>query len=339
MRLAGAAMIGQPVRRVFLTLLILWLPGAALALPIAPARPQVTAMPRILMVGAGQAFLRPSDAALVAGPGDTVRIMPGRYVDCAVWNQDDLTIEGVGNGVVLADLSCQRKAIFVISGTNVTVRNVTFTGAHVINHNGAGIKEQGVSLTVDNVRFIDNEEGILTADDPASTIIVRNSYFRGNGTCIAACAHGVYAGHVARLLVQHCEFVGQHQGHHIKSRARRTEVVDSVVRDGPDGSSSYLIDIPEGGSILVRGNRLQKGPHAENRSTAIAIGAERNQQQDRQEPAEIDNNIFDNETGAPVVFVRNYSDLSVRMRGNRLAGAVTPLAGRGSVDGRTVQPH
>lgn len=330
-------MIGRPVRRVFLTLLTLWLPAPALALPVAPAGPQEVATPRILLVGAGQTFERPSDAARAAQPGDTVQILPGRYVDCAVWRQDNLTIEGKGDGVVIADLSCERKAIFVVSGANVTVRNVTFTGAHVINHNGAGIKQQGANLTVENVRFIDNEEGILTGENPDSTIIVRNSYFRGNGTCIAACAHGVYAGRVGLLLVEHCEFVGQHQGHNIKSRARRTEILDSIVRDGPDGTSSYLIDIPEGGSILIRGNRLQKGPHAENRSTAIAIGAEQKQRQNSEGPVEIDDNVFANDTGAPVVFVRNYGDAPVRMRGNRLSGAVTPLAGKGSIEEKPFQ--
>jgi hypothetical protein len=330
------AIIGQAVKKPVLTFLVLML---AAAIPVAQARTRLShaQTPRILVVGAGQTFERPSDAALVAQPGDTVQILPGRYVDCAVWTRDGVTIEGKGDGVVLADLSCEREAIFVIAGANVTVRNVTFTGAHVINHNGAGIRAQGANLTVENVRFIKNEEGILSGENLASTIIVRDSYFSGNGTCIAACAHGIYAGRIARLVVEHCEFVGQHQGHHIKSRAERTEILDNIVRDGPDGTASYLVDLPIGGSALIRGNRFEKGPHAENKITTISVGGEMPEQQNRPGPIDIQNNAFVNDTGVPTVFVRNYGAVPVHLQDNRLSGAVTPLVGKGSVEGRLVQ--
>ena len=45
--------------------------------------------------------------------------------------------------------------------------------------------------------------------------------------------------------------------------------------DGPTGTSSYLLDFPDGGIVFMRGNLLHKGPMADN-TTAVAYGAERN---------------------------------------------------------------
>src|SRR6266567_2736039 len=54
-----------------------------------------------LMVGPGQTYKAPSDAASAASAGDIIRIMPGTYFDCAIWTVGNLTIEGTAPGVVL----------------------------------------------------------------------------------------------------------------------------------------------------------------------------------------------------------------------------------------------
>jgi hypothetical protein len=51
-------------------------------------------------------------------------------------------------------------------------------------------------------------------------------------------------------------------------------VLNSLIFDGAAGTSSYMIDAPYGGSLLVRGNKLEKGPNSENPKVAIAIGEE-----------------------------------------------------------------
>src|SRR5438067_1100163 len=89
---------------------ILRLAGFPLVLALSTT---VSAAAATLMVGAGQTYAAPSDAARVALRVDTVHILAGTYFDCAVWSADDLTIEGVGLGTVLTDKICQGKAIFV----------------------------------------------------------------------------------------------------------------------------------------------------------------------------------------------------------------------------------
>src|SRR5271156_1610961 len=136
----------------------------------------------ILKVGPNETYTAPSVAAEVAKNGDHIVIEPGEYFDCAVWRADDLVIEGAGPGVVIRDKTCMGKGLFVIDGNNTTVRNLTLTRARVPDMNGAGIRLEGRNLTVEAVKFVDNQEGIL-GGGPGSRIIVRDSQFLQNGTC------------------------------------------------------------------------------------------------------------------------------------------------------------
>jgi len=282
-----------------------------------------------LEVGAGKAFKAPSEAAAAAKPGDTIRIEPGTYYDCAVWTAANLTIEGTGPGAVLTDKVCQGKAIFVVHADNVRIANLTFTRARSEDENGAGIRAEGVNLTVENGKFTDNQEGILAGDNPESTIVVRNSQFVHNGACIAACAHGIYVGHIRLLSVDHSRFFDTQAAHHIKSRALRTEIIDSRIEDGPAGTASYLVDLPNGGSLFMTGNTLEKGPQNGNHTAAISIGEEGVDQPTGE--IVLTNNTFTND-GHPTAFVKNVTATPATLAGNVLKGSgVTPLIGDGTV--------
>jgi hypothetical protein len=282
-----------------------------------------------LEVGAGKAFKTPSEAAAVAKPGDTIRIEPGTYYDCAVWTAANLTIQGTAPGVVLTDKVCQGKAIFVVHADNVRISNVTFARARSEDQNGAGIRAEGVNLTVEDSKFTDNQEGILAGDNPESTIIVRNSQFVHNGACIAACAHGIYANHIRLLSIDHSRFFDTQTAHHIKSRALRTEIIDSRIEDGPVGTASYLVDLPNGGSLFMTGNILEKGPQNENHSTAISIGEEGVNQPTGE--IVLTNNIFTND-GHPTSLLKNVTATPAKLTGNVLKGpGITPLIGDGTV--------
>ena len=283
----------------------------------------------VLEVGPDARFKLPSEAIARAGRGDTIHIAPGDYNDCAVIRASGLTIEATGEGATFADKSCAGKGILVIDGSDVTVRNITFMRAEVGDHNGAGIRAEGRNLTVEHCKFIDNENGILANPNAGSTIRIMDSDFRGNGKCEGQCAHGLYVGAVDRLEVVHSRFVDQHVGHHIKSRARTTVLLDSDIADGPDGNSSYLVDIPNGGDVLIQGNRLQKGRKAENTGTAVPIGEEgvRNATHE----LVIRDNTFVSDLPGTTVFVRNRTETPATLSGNHLQGNITPLVGPGTV--------
>ena len=282
-----------------------------------------------LHVGPSQAYKSPSEAAAVAKSGDHIRIEPGQYFDCAVWRADDLVIEGTGPGVVITDKPCMGKALFVITGSNTTIRNLTLTRVRVPGMNGAGIRLEKGDLTVDGVKFIDNQNGIL-GGVPGTTVLVRNSEFNKNGLCAQSCSHGIYVGEIKLLRVESSRFLDTRQGHSIKSRALRTEVIGCEIADGPDGTSSYLIDVPNGGSLVVRDNSLEKGPKSENHATAIAIGEE-GPTHPTPEIA-ISNNKFTNDGDYKTTLVWKVTATPAVLHGNHLSGSVTPLSGGGTAE-------
>ena len=216
------------------------------------------------------------------------------------------------------------KAILVVDGDKVTIRGLTFARAHLPEFNGAGIRAEGGDLTIEDTRFVNNENGLMSAPNPNATIRVTGSSFFGNGSCKGACAHGIYAGHIKLLHVERSVFRDTHEGHHIKSRALRTEIVNCNIQDGPAGASSYLIDVPNGGSLLIEKNKLEKGPMTQNQGAAIMIGAEGVNQPTNE--IIVRNNSFTNDSRGPTVFVNNRTETVAVLTGNLFTGAVSPLS-------------
>ena len=283
----------------------------------------------VLEAGAGKPFAKPSDAIAKAHDGDTVRVAAGTYEDCASIRQNRFIIEGDGGEVVMKNKTCAGKAILVIDGTKVTVRGLTLSNARVADKNGAGIRAEGGELLVENTRFLDNENGLMSANEPKVSIRIVDSTFMGNGACQPVCSHGIYAGHIKFLRVERSRFFNQHEGHHIKSRADSTEVVGCDIADGPTGNSSYLIEIPNGGAVSIAANQMRKGRMSSNGGTAISIGGEG--EINPPGPIVIRDNNFVNEQERSTVFVRSFAATPAQLSGNTLTGAVTALAGAGTV--------
>jgi parallel beta helix pectate lyase-like protein len=218
------------------------------------------------------------------------------------------------------------KGPFVIEGNNTIVRNLTLTRSRVPDMNGAGIRLDNGSLTVDGVKFIDNQNGIL-GGVPGTTVTIRNSDFDRNGFCAASCAHGIYIGNVDLLRVENSHFSNTRQAHSIKSGALRTEVIGCTITDGPDGTSSYLIEAANGGALIVRDNTLEKGPKSQNHKAAIAIGAEGATHPTPE--ITITNNNFRNDGNYETALLWNLTATPATLTGNKLSGSVSPLRGDG----------
>jgi hypothetical protein len=299
-----------------------WL--AAAALPATAAT---------LEVGAGKKYKLPSDAAAAVRDGDTVRIAAGEYFDCAVWKANDLAIEGAGmDATSITDKVCQGKGLFITQGARIAIRNLTLTRARVPDFNGAGIRAEGGDLTIDHVRFANNQDGILAASTPEGKILIRDSEFLRNGSCEGGggCAHGVYVGELALLRIERTKFFETRQGHHIKSRAARTEVIGCDIADGAKGTASYSVDVPNGGGVLLRDNHIQKGPKSENHNAALMVGAEGVTQ--RTPEIVVERNTFLVEGDYNSYLVRNLTATEAKLRGNILQGNAKALSGDGDVE-------
>lgn len=214
-----------------------------------------------LHVGPGQAYATPCAAVAAAGEGDTILIDAGGNYDgdVCVWHTNGLTLRGV-NGrphIDAAGQSAQDKAIWVIGGDNTTVDNIEFSGCRVTDNNGAGIRQHGTNLTVRHSYFHDNEMGILTGADPASTITIEYSEFADNGFGNGY-SHNVYIGHIGHLIFRYNWSRASLTGHLLKSRAARNDILYNRLTGEAGGTESYELTLPNGGLTFVIGNLIEQ---------------------------------------------------------------------------------
>ncbi|MEK7265032.1 MAG: right-handed parallel beta-helix repeat-containing protein [Pseudomonadota bacterium] len=201
-----------------------------------------------------------------ARPGATIDIPAGDF-DLTDFNiTRSVTLQGAdGGGTIFRSASVTEKGILVpLAGVNLTVRNITFSGAKSWDRNGAGIRHEGRNLTVENCKFIGNEDGILATGDPKGAVSIVNSEFADNGFGDGQ-SHGIYLSSGARLEVTGSHFVSTRIGHHIKSLADAT-IVRSTVMDDAYGRSSYAIDVSRGGDVTIENNKFIQAADGENYS-------------------------------------------------------------------------
>ena len=255
--------------------------GAAVTMAALPA-PSPTACDSatgpVLQVGPGQKYTKPSAAASAARAGDVIRIAAGDYRgDVATWKANNLTICGSGGRARLfADgKSAGGKAIWVVTGSGITIDSMEFHKAKVPDKNGAGIRVEHKSgdLRIINSGFFDNENGILTAKGPITLTIERSEFARNSAANTSGQTHNIYVGAIDQVSVSGSYFHESRYGHNFKSRAKVSLLENNYLMDGPAGMSSYLADFPNGGKVVLRGNLMQKGPKAPNK-VAIEYGAE-----------------------------------------------------------------
>ncbi len=286
---------------------------------------------RILHVGPNKNYHTPSQVSTVVRDGDTVYIEAGIYPkDVAYWNAHNLYIVGRGGMAHLKSegKSAGKKAIWVIKGNNTIIENIEFSGCKVPDHNGAGIRQEGVNLTVKHCYFHDNEEGILAGDNPNSKIIVEYSEFGYNGYG-RGFTHHIYINHIDKLIVRYCYFHHANVGHHVKSRANNTLVEYNRIGDESKGNSSRLIDLPNGGVAVVIGNFIQQGPNAEN-SNLVGYGLEGLSNPGEKRLYMVNNTLVNMRHASIFIMVKQGSD--AYMVNNIFAGKGTQLSGKIATD-------
>ncbi|HJM64711.1 MAG: right-handed parallel beta-helix repeat-containing protein [Roseibacillus sp.] len=233
------------------------------------------AMETVLRVGPGQAHTRLATAVSVAKDGDTIEIdARGNYRgDVCLIRASKLTLRGVGKGRAkfpAAGKSYGRKGIWVVSGNDVTIENIEFSGVRVSDKNGAGIRSEGRDITIRNCRFHDCENGILGG---AGVVRIEHCEFSHCG--LDGRSHNLYISKADQLIFQFNNSHHAQMGHLLKSRARENHIRYNYFSDGQDGSSSYVINLPNGGRSVLVGNILCQGPRTGN-STMVAYGEEGN---------------------------------------------------------------
>ncbi len=229
----------------------------------------------ITRVGPGSAIKTIAEASAKARDGDIIEVEAGDYPgDVAIWSQDNITVRAVGGRVRLkADgMAAEGKGIWVIRGGRMSVQGFDFSGARVSDHNGAGIRFDKGRLTVQDCSFMNNENGLLTGNDPHSELEIIDSEFGYNGYGDGQ-SHNLYVGELARLSVTGSYSHHAKVGHLLKSRAALNRIYYNRLTDGIGGTASYELELAIGGVAYVVGNIIEQGSETEN-PHIISYGAE-----------------------------------------------------------------
>jgi len=189
-----------------------------------------------------------------------VLIEDGEYYDCAIWTASDLTIIGAGANVTITDTTCQGKALFVVTGDRMTVRNLTLARARVPDGNGAGIRLEGQSLTLEQVRFVNNQVGLLAgAPGPGAEVRVSSCSFEKGGSGGPRPRFAVSVGSSRVLRIEESTFDGV-EGGQIRSGADRTELLGNRIATGT-GEAPAAAVLATGGDVVMEDNLLTIGPN------------------------------------------------------------------------------
>jgi hypothetical protein len=283
-----------------------------------------------LSVGPGKTYAAPCAAIAKAGANDVIEIAGGVTYSgnvCAI-NTSNLTIRGV-NGrprIDAAGANAQGKAIWVVSGNNVTIENVEMLGAKVPDQNGAALRLEGTNFTLRNSFLHDNENGILSGANTASNIVIDNTEFGHNGFGTGY-THNVYIGNVASLTFRGNYSHDANVGHNLKSRALVNTIAYNRFSSTPPGQTgstasgqpSYEIDLPNAGTSYVIGNIIEQ-PASNSNPSMLAYGEE-----GASNPGKdlyVINNTFLNDDSSHGTFVLVGSDVTtpVLLQNNIFAG-------------------
>ncbi len=240
--------------------------------PVPTPTPTPTPGTKSVCVDATCTYTTIASAFAAAKNGSTITIS-GEWTAGGALTASNVTVKGNGTAHLKGG-AVQGKAIIVTSGQNTTIENIECSNAAVPDENGACIRHQGSGLTVRNVNFHDNQNGILSSADGGNILIEGSTFERNGFNGDGGYAHGIYInGGNTELTIRNSKFLrSKLGGHEIKSRAAKTTIENTVIAT-LDGVDSRNIDIPNGGQVIIRNSVIEQGPNSEN-SNSVGIGHE-----------------------------------------------------------------
>jgi hypothetical protein len=237
-----------------------------------------------LAVGPGKSYGAPCAAFAAAKDGDTIEITGNTTYsgDVCTIARSNLTIHGV-NGrpkIDAAGRNVAGKGTWLVTGSNNTIDNVEMLGAKVNDGNGAAVRLEGTNLTVRNVFFHDNENGLLAGTNVNSNVLIEYSEFGHNGHGDGQ-THNVYIGNVKSLTFRYSYSHDANVGHNLKSRAITNTIVYNRFSSTPPGQTgstasgqpSYEINLPNAGTSYIIGNVIQQ-PAVSSNAGMVTYGEE-----------------------------------------------------------------
>ncbi len=232
------------------------------------------AFAKIWKIGTTRTYTYCDKIVSLINDNDTIQIDAAIYknVPQVKWSKNNLYIVGVGAGrprleagATIANDMSNGKGIFVTSGNNIRIENIEFANAVVVDHNGAGIRQEGANLYVKRCRFVANEMGILGGNIPnCKTTVEYCEFLNGGSTQNPGYQHNIYINHIDTLLFRYnYSHDAIAEGHEFKSRANYNFILYNRISN-EKSEDSRTIDLPNGGTSVIVGNIIEQGENSAN---------------------------------------------------------------------------
>jgi hypothetical protein len=213
-------------------------------------------------------------------------LISGTFVENFPNITHDLTIEAIGPNLATLrnpqPLPPNNRAIVNVpfdAGVNLTISGLDISGANndaFPNENGAGILFEignGI-LNVNHCHIHDNEDGVLTGSpDTASpggtmSVFISDSEIDHNGLAPSepryGFDHNIYANALTEFSLTDSYIHDALGGHEIKTAAETSIITGNRIEDGATATTSFSIDLYDGGTDTVTDNLIEKGPASPN---------------------------------------------------------------------------
>lgn len=288
----------------------------------------------ILSVGPGKTYTTVAAAVAASHDGDVIQVQSGTYTNDIVAINTSISLVAVGGRVsMVATVAVPNQKGIILAGSasaspTITIDGFDFSGATTPNGNNAGgVIYQGGNLTLTNDSFHDNQDGFRGAPTSSGSVLVDHCEFFNNGINDGL-THDVYIGVMPSFTIQNSYVHDAIGGHLIKSRALNTTVTNNRLFDNA-GSTSYEIDVPQGGNLTVMGNIIQQGTASSN-PNIIAYGEE-SVTQNPGTTINVSNNTFVNDltTSAPLGFWNQGAGMA-NLTNNSFWGITAPQVAGGT---------
>jgi len=204
--------------------------------------------------------------------GGQVNLPSGMYHGHAYIDQDTQvtgdTTHITAEGMVLPG----GKGIFELHAGVLNLTNLSMSDARVPDGNGASVRvDPGASLVMTNCEVYDCQMGILTAD--GGHIALSGCYFHDSGNNDGL-SHEIYVNGSTFEMHDSEVFAGPETTHAVKIRTPNGHITGSHIKGSPSPSNSgAVLDIPDGGVILVEDTIIETSPGTGN-STLVRYGVE-----------------------------------------------------------------
>ena len=307
------------------------------------AAPTVAGRAHVLTVGQGKGYATLGAATAAAQNGNVILVNAGTYTNDFATVSARVTIEGMGGmATFVATVAPPNLKGILTVDNDATIANLCFSDAAIDDAdggNGAGIRYEGGQMVLENDVFSHDQDGLLAnaviPELTTNTITIDHSVFSDNGSD-SGYTHNLYVGAVTSLTATDSVFEGGVVGHEFKSRAQTNTITGNVFSDGPTGTASYDIDLPNGGNDTVAGNLIEKGPDAQN-DAMVHFGGEGIPYAGSS--LTVSGNDFVNDLGADAVGVLNQTAITIAIAGdmftNLASGQIAqgPATETSNVDG------